>query len=368
MKQFASFTKNSLRVIGFLILVASISVMLFWAISPYTAPTWTGFGEHKNAAGEIEPPKTLWNWMELLIVPLVLAIGVWWLNRSEKSTERELAENRNLLEQKLTVDRLQETALQNYFDRMSDLLLNSNLRKSKPEDEVRSIARSRTLSVLRSLDSNRKGTLIRFLYESGLIIIENTVIPLAGADFSFGSMAYIRLWETNLKKVNFTKADLTRAKLQKSDLTHAVLSESTLYHAYFILANLQGANLTKCNLIESDFTEAHLEFTLLSDSNMERSCFHKATLRLVNFSNCNLKGSKFTEINSSACNFSNSNLANADFSRSKLMRAKFINADLRGANFKDADLTFADLTNTNITKDQLNSTASLLNAKLPKLI
>src|SRR5690554_4001579 len=36
-------------------------------------------------------PKTLWDWMDLLLVPLVLAIGGWWLNKSQQRTEREEA-------------------------------------------------------------------------------------------------------------------------------------------------------------------------------------------------------------------------------------------------------------------------------------
>src|SRR5215211_3895647 len=61
--------------------------------------------------------KTLWEWMELLIIPLVLGIGAFYLNRSERAVEREIAE-----------DRQRETALQAYFDRMAELLLKENLR------------------------------------------------------------------------------------------------------------------------------------------------------------------------------------------------------------------------------------------------
>ena len=56
--------------------------------------------------------KTLSDWMELLIIPLFLAGGAFYLNRSERTTEREIA-----------ADRQQEAALQAYIDRMSELLI-----------------------------------------------------------------------------------------------------------------------------------------------------------------------------------------------------------------------------------------------------
>lgn len=67
--------------------------------------------------------KTLWDWMELLIIPLVLAIGAFFLNRSERATERETTNKRAELEREIAKDRQQEAALQAYLDRMSDCCL-----------------------------------------------------------------------------------------------------------------------------------------------------------------------------------------------------------------------------------------------------
>ena len=35
--------------------------------------------------------KTLWDWLELLIVPVALVLGVWWLKREERKVERRTA-------------------------------------------------------------------------------------------------------------------------------------------------------------------------------------------------------------------------------------------------------------------------------------
>ena len=97
--------------------------------------SWTGF-----------LTKTLWDWLQLLIIPAVLAIGGYLFN---------LATSRN--EQKNTTDNQREVALQEYIDKMSQLLLKENLRASQPEDEVRNVARAHTLTVLSRLDGRRKG-------------------------------------------------------------------------------------------------------------------------------------------------------------------------------------------------------------------
>jgi len=51
--------------------------------------------------------------MNLLIVPLVLAFGAWYLNRTEKT-----------IEQKIAQDRLHEERLQKFFEQMTSLLMN----------------------------------------------------------------------------------------------------------------------------------------------------------------------------------------------------------------------------------------------------
>src|SRR5438874_719490 len=86
---------------------------------------WTGFN------------KTLWDWMQLLIIPVALALVAVWFNRIERKNEQFIAS-----------DNQRETALQGYLDRMSELLLKEDLRLSNPDDEVRNVARVRTLTLL----------------------------------------------------------------------------------------------------------------------------------------------------------------------------------------------------------------------------
>src|SRR6266567_125228 len=104
--------------------------------------------------------KMLWDWLQLLIIPFALTIVAIWFNRVERRNEQAIAS-----------DNQRENALQSYLDRMSELLLEKNLRVSKPNDEVRNVARARTLTILPQLDAKRKGSVMRFLSESHLLDI-----------------------------------------------------------------------------------------------------------------------------------------------------------------------------------------------------
>lgn len=187
--------------------------------------------------------KTLWDWMELLIIPLALAIGAFYLDRSERAIEREIA-----------TDRQQETALQSYIDRIADLLLKEKLRTSK-KGEVRDVARILTLTVLRVLDARRKGLVLLFLDESGLIRRDG-IIDLREAD----------LTQAILTGASLIKANLNWAQLQGADLRGAYLAQ-----AYLIEANLSEANLTGADLSESLLDGANLTKADLTGANLSGS-------------------------------------------------------------------------------------------------
>ena len=75
------------------------------------------------AAGTGLDQKTLWDWLELLIVPAMLALGGFLLNSIQHDRDQKRAET----DRAIAEDRQRETALQNYLDKMTDLLLEHNL-------------------------------------------------------------------------------------------------------------------------------------------------------------------------------------------------------------------------------------------------
>lgn len=179
---------------------AAVAFAVFWAIISlgYTFELkWVGVVDFKDTTY-----RTLWDWLEIFIVPAALALGVAWLTWMQGQREREAEETQQerertaeearrerereaqaaQRERELEIEnqRAQDEALQAYFDQMSQLLLDKDrpLRESEEGDEVRTLARAWTLTVLTRLDGERKGSIVRFLYEAGLIIKDRPIVAL----------------------------------------------------------------------------------------------------------------------------------------------------------------------------------------------
>jgi hypothetical protein len=209
--------------------------------------------------------KTLWGLMELLIVPAALVWVAWWLNRTEKETEREIAAHKRY-----------DATLEGYFDRMTTLLLREGLRDSKRGDEVREVARTRALAAFRILDGNHKGQVVQFLHESRLISASSPIIYLNKAD-----LKDVNLVEAELREVDLNGTDLRRAKMCKVHLMKSKIRGADLRHA-----DLQFAHLQETDLRKSDLRGTNLAGANLRAANLCGAC---------NLAGANLEGAKLRE-------------------------------------------------------------------------
>lgn len=356
--------KRCLFVAGIIAVSILVIVMIVGIIGGYLFNwTWTGLSQ-----------KTLWDWLQLLIIPAVLAVGGYLFNFAASRTEREIAS-----------DKQSEDALQAYIDKISELLLEKHLRQSQPEDEVRNIARVRTLTVLPRLDHGRKGSVLRFLYDSGLITSGKTIIDLGGvtlssdesgrrnlesgrADLSGARLNYSFLRGANLGRVDLTGANLSRADLRGADLSFATLSRATLRGA-----TIREADLGRADLDEADLSEADLKGANLSGADLEG-----ANLAGANLTGAFLSAADLTRVNLTGANLSGAFLNKADlFSESHVRERPFVSrADLRGTDLhiganltgaflNAADLTGADLTGARVTQQQWEKAKSLQGAIMP---
>jgi uncharacterized protein YjbI with pentapeptide repeats len=257
--------------------------------------------------------KTLWEWLELLVIPAVLAVGAILFNRAERRSELHIAEEARKTDREIASDRSQDAALQAYLDKMTDLLLEKGLRKSGKESEVTAVARARTLTTLRTLDGTRKGSLLRFLYESDLITRERPIIDLTGAILDGAHLPLAILPKADLSGALLNGADLYGADLSEADLSEADLSEAFLFDADLSDAEIYGADLSL-----ADLSEAILSGADLSEADLRRADLSKAHL-------------------------SEAHLRRADLSEANLRTANLIEAVLIGADMHGADLSGADL-------------------------
>src|SRR5258708_971283 len=183
------------------------------------------------------------------------ALGGYLFNYTSSRNEQKATQVRDKTERDIASDNQRETALQDYIDKMSELLHDKDhpLRESAPEDEVRKIARVRTLTVLPRLDKERKRSVLQFLHESGLIDKGMKIIDLDGADLNGANLS-----EANLGGADLHRAILDGAKLHKANLNGAILDGADLDLADLSKADLHGAVLGEAKLDGADLDKAKL--------------------------------------------------------------------------------------------------------------
>src|SRR5919107_1423917 len=210
---------------------------------------WTGLTKPKL--------RTFWDWLDLLIVPMVIALGGYLFTRSENNRTLEIANKQREVDREIAEQRGQDDALQAYLDQIGQLLLDKErpLRESKVGDEERTFARARTKEVLWKLSPHRKRNVLQFLYEACLIKRDKKVIDLSGADLR---NAY--LWKLDLKNADLTGTDIKGAYLSEAKLSGADLRGSMLGRADLREANLVGVDLSNAKeWTEDQLIAAHLE-------------------------------------------------------------------------------------------------------------
>jgi uncharacterized protein YjbI with pentapeptide repeats len=296
---------------------------------------WTGFKEKKG-----------WDFLQLLIVPAVLSGGALYLQDAAKQRDTKAAD-----------EKAKQDTLTKYFDQMADLLLKEKLLQSlrNPDSEIFIIGRSKTVTVLQSLDPARQHLVIQFLKSANLngsgkyvSIRFLEMLYLKGflkkgllyhAQMSNTSLNNADLSDAHLVKANLSKADLSGANLSNTDLSDADLSETNLSNAKLIGADLWLANLIQVNLSNANLRDANLRDANLSNANL---------------SGTNLGGTNFSNADLGGINLSNTNLWNANLSNAYLSAANLSNADLWNANLSNADLWLANLSNANLINVKLS--------------
>ncbi len=247
-------------------LIVLISLILFNFIKDiylvsfkgYIWKEWTGFGDYLGPFTRDQRGKTLWDWLELLIIPLFLAGGAWWFTSQEKKREIQINE-----------DRQRENILSDYLDRMTNLLVNENILKVKNKDKtIIEVAQARTIAALRELDTNRKNILFQFLRDANL----NNVI-LVGASlekfhFERVNLKGINLHKTNLIKANFTKANLFCTNMSEADLEEANFNFSTLEFTNLNHADVRGSHWKGTIIKNSYFDGANLEGAFITNDQL----------------------------------------------------------------------------------------------------
>ena len=253
-----------IRILLIVIIVSLIGLIFFLAIQT-NPPSWTGFGESEKDDAK-EAAKTLWDWLDLMIIPIALALIGWLWGQIEKAKTMKSEDERSKNE-----------TLESFLKVMTELIITNNLHNG-PTPQTIAISRARINIALSNLDGERKGQVLQFLYEANLIEKNPPKLSLVGS---------------NLKNILIDEIKL---------------GESEIRGAYFNNSSIQNANLNGVHMIACDFTGANLSKTLVKNADFSYSIFLKAKLRHMDLTTANFEG----------CDLSNADLRGSTILKQQL--------------------------------------------------
>ena len=336
--------------------------------------------------------KSLWEFLDILIIPLALAIIGFGFTFIQDNRQQKIEDQRAESAIKIEERRAQNAALQAYLDQMTNLILDRKLLEvnkgvpvHEPGDPVYTLAQARTTTAITQFDGEHNQAVTRFLSDSGLLEKPALLIEagLEEAELPKAVLPEANLAGTKLKGANLADAMLIDADFSDvkkvgenpvevaADLTQADLSK----------AALQGASLSLCNLQEATLTDAALQSADLRGATLQEADLSYATLQSANLSSAALQGvppgrtppkipTNLTDADLSyaalqSADLSNADLTDADLTDANLTDAVLHDTTLSGALLGGADLSGADLTNTAVTQEQLDKAEALEGATMP---
>jgi hypothetical protein len=233
--------------------------------------------------------RTLW---DLLVVLGVLIVGAgvgYWLSEQRNAARYQEVENELAkLEQELAGEKRSQNAaaLQAYFEQMTHLLLQRDLRASAKDSEVQRLARARTLAIVANSDAQGNRSVTRFLTDLDLVKGSDPVRLLSQS----------HLPEAQLGGAFLPAVDLNTSLLRGADLGDAMLISANLSGAILSDADLGGANLAYTNMQDAVLAGADL-----SGANLRRAVLTGADLSGADLSGANLTNAVVTDEQLDAC-------------------------------------------------------------------
>jgi hypothetical protein len=262
--------------------------------------------------------KSGWDIITDLSLPLAIFIGgsafTYMMNAQSQANSEEA---------------LKDSILSGYLESMRQTFSTSDDPRLKDPASLRKViaARALTLTALNRLSSERdetdkvgsnkrKGVIIKFLWEFGLIEGSPPIISLRGANLRGTDLkgeslsrkfrcapgvrfsnAIIRNDPVDCTKanvgINLYRVDLRRSSLASSDLggadlSSANLSDADLSHSMLQEADLEGAKLLKTNLYRTSLINSNLAY-----ANLQQAKLDHAELDGARLDHANLTGTPF---------------------------------------------------------------------------
>lgn len=270
-------------------------------------------------------------------------------DRNESRIQREqewiIAKIKQDAQNAVAANRYQDEVLVDYTREIGALLEKGN--GSLTSNRLTAtLARVKTLNVLRQLDGSRRIHVVRFLHEAGqlsraveAVPLDMTAAELTNIDFAKISWSrtveemsltgaylrnctfrgvsrirnvkftsarfhYVNFSSTILDQVDFSSTRFVNVDLSNANITMVNFSSSASIHTHFSVDNIWNSDFSLAKIWDADFS-----FTVFEKVN-----FSSSWLQLMNFSSSRLNGVTFSFGKLNAVDFSSAVLNRVDFS------------------------------------------------------
>jgi uncharacterized protein YjbI with pentapeptide repeats len=228
--------------------------------------------------------RRVWDVLMVLGVLLVGAAAGFWLSEQRNAARYQEVQNALVkLEQELRGEQRSQSAaeLQAYFEQMTQLLLERDLRSSEADSDVQRLARARTVAIVANTDAEGNRSVTRFLTEVDLVkgsdtvrLLSQSYLPdadLGGAFLPAADLNTSVLRGTNFNGAMLVSANLSAAILSEANLGSANLGYANLEGAELVGADLSGANLDRAVLTNADLSGANLTDATVTEEQLDAS-------------------------------------------------------------------------------------------------
>ncbi|CAF1334146.1 unnamed protein product [Rotaria magnacalcarata] len=252
------------------------------------------------------------------------------------------------------LDSQRQQSFTTYIDDISEYLTQSSGIDPVTNKTSLLYIRTKTLTVLRTLDVERKKYVVLFLYESGLI--RDSRLDLSGADLNYVQLIgpYI------LNNLTLPGVFWSNATFVNCHLKNAIFDRSVMNNAHFIRSTLESASLVEAALNNTDFTGTTVIYVNFTGALLIEANFLKAeVVQGITFTNSDLFGAHFTteQYNGQRVTIVRNTF---DHARTTVIYVNFTGALLIEANFLKAEVvqgitfTNSDLFGAHFTTEQYN--------------
>jgi uncharacterized protein YjbI with pentapeptide repeats len=207
------------------------------------------------------------------------------ISEANRDKDRFIA-NRTREQDFLIANKLRwDTILATYIKEMSEIFAKSNGSSRQLDPFLATVARAKTLTACRQLDTERKAWLIQFLYESGAILVGENPIDMTNAyldGIDLSTTVFNSIQQASLRGISLSGASLINASFDERYLNGANFSGCTMLGASFRRARLDNATFQKTSLRDADFTgsstkRVNFVWSDLRRSNLNDNQLHRAS-------------------------------------------------------------------------------------------